>query len=121
MANFLEISVHHGNILDIELEEGKYNAISLRHSVEHLRYPIEELKAIHKALSDDGILLVTTPEHAKDLELIKENHMLPLHLVNYTKETLELLFSKTGFRSVSYESQDTANDIKNMRVLAIKE
>jgi SAM-dependent methyltransferase len=121
MANFLEIPVHHGDILDIELEKGKYNAISLRHSVEHLKDPIEELKALHRALSDDGILLVTTPEHAKDLELIKENHMLPLHIVNYTRETLELLFSKTGFRMTSYESQDTGNDIKNMRVTAIKE
>jgi predicted transcriptional regulator len=47
--------------------------------------------------------------------------MLPLHIVNYTKETLELLFSKTGFKMTSYESQDTGNDIKNMRVTAIFE
>jgi hypothetical protein len=47
--------------------------------------------------------------------------MLPLHIVNYTKETLELLFSKTGFKMTSYESQDTGNDIKNMRVTAVKE
>jgi 2-polyprenyl-3-methyl-5-hydroxy-6-metoxy-1,4-benzoquinol methylase len=121
MATCLEIPVHCGNILDIEFEDRKYKAITLRHSVEHLREPIKELKALHKALSNDGLLFVTTPEHARDLELIKENHMLPLHIVNYTKETLELLFSKTGFKMTSYESQDTGNDIKNMRVTAVKE
>ncbi len=121
MANFLEITVHFGNILDIGFEDNKYDVITLRHSIEHLREPIKELKVLHKALSDDGLLLVTTPEHAKNLELIKEKHMLPLHIVNYTKDTLDLLFSKTGFKMTSYESQNASDDIKNMRVTAIKE
>ena len=121
MVKHLEISVNMGNILDIEFEDNKYDAITLRHSIEHLRNPIKELKVLHKALTNDGLLFVTTPEHAKDLELIKEKHMLPLHIVNYTKDTLDLLFSKTGFKMTSYESQDTSDDIKNMRVTAIKE
>ena len=121
MADHLDIQVHFGNIPELNLELNKYNAITLRHSVEHLRNPIEELSLLHNALTDEGVLLVTTPEHAKDLEVLKNNHMLPLHLVNYTKETLDSMLKRTGFKRLSYESQDTSDDIKNMRVIAIKE
>ncbi len=121
MADHLDITVHFGNIPELNLELNKYNAISLRHSIEHLRNPIEELSLLRNALVDEGVLLITTPEHAKDLELLKNNHMLPLHLVNYTKETLDSMLKRTGFKMLSYESQDTSDDIKNMRVIAIKE
>lgn len=120
MANSLHIPVLFGNIEDVEITPKKYNAITLRHCVEHLRKPIEELKKLHSALVDEGMLFISTPEHAKDIELIKEKHMMPLHLVNYTKDTLDFLLLKTGFKMLSYESLDSETNIKNMRVIAMK-
>jgi 2-polyprenyl-3-methyl-5-hydroxy-6-metoxy-1,4-benzoquinol methylase len=120
MTRTLKIPVFIGNIEDIELEPEKYNVITLRHCVEHLRDPVVELKKLNTALVEEGMLFISTPEHAKDLELIKENHMLPLHLVNYTKDTLDFLLLKTGFKMLSYESLDSESEIKNMRVMAMK-
>lgn len=125
------IIVNYGNILEIDFDEvehslKEFDAIALRHSVEHLAYPIDELLALRARLSDDGVLFITTPEHAKDLDMVSEHHMLPLHLVNYTKETLELLLEKSGFRMVSYTpipaGHFTTNEtnIDCMMVVAVK-
>ena len=120
MANNLNISVMLGNILDINFGEKKYKAISLRHSIEHLRDPINELKVLYNILERNGNLLITTPRHAEDLEIVKKNHMLPLHLVNYTRDTLTYLLSKTGFTILTYEDQDTGKEVNNMRIVAVK-
>jgi len=124
IADALNIQVSNGNILDIEFEKEKYNAITLRHCIEHLREPVKELKVLHGALDKDGVLFITTPRHAEDIENLKKNHMLPLHLVNYTKETINFLLKETGFRMVSYESLGAVrsnDEVLNMRVIAMKE
>lgn len=120
MAKTLNISVLLGNISDIPFEDKKYNAITLRHSIEHMREPIKELNILNKALADNGVLFISTPEHAKDLDLLKEKHMLPLHIVNYTEETLDFLLSKTGFKLAEYESLESDSEIRNMRAIALK-
>jgi SAM-dependent methyltransferase len=120
MATTLNIPVLLGNILDIKFEN-KYTAITLRHCIEHLREPVEELKVLHDVLEDNGTLFITTPEHAKNLKVLKANHMLPLHIVNYTRDTLEFLLSKAGFKILTYESQKNHTGIDNMKVTATKE
>ena len=121
----MNIHVHYGHLLEIDFSPSNYDAISLRHSVEHLTNPVEELKHLGERLTPSGVLFITTPEHAKDPAVLKEKHMLPLHVVNYTEETMQILLEKAGFKMVKYEcipaGHFTTNaDIDCMMVVAAK-
>jgi 2-polyprenyl-3-methyl-5-hydroxy-6-metoxy-1,4-benzoquinol methylase len=121
------IPVHHGNILEINFGEmdKMYDVVALRHSVEHLTNPVEELLYLRAYMEDGGVLFITTPEHANDIELLKEHHMMPLHVANYTKDTIKLLLEKAGFSMVDYTQIPgnhftTNSELDCMMVVAIK-
>jgi 2-polyprenyl-3-methyl-5-hydroxy-6-metoxy-1,4-benzoquinol methylase len=121
-----DIHLLEGELADIELLSGHYDVISLCHSIEHLRQPVLELGKLNQALKKNGILFISTPEHAKDIEILTKHHMLPYHLFNYTKMTLEKMLEKTGFKLVSYDSSKTPSekqgeDINVMTVIAQKQ
>src|SRR5690606_6712860 len=44
------LKVHVGDLLDLDLEEGAYDAVSLWHVFEHLAAPAETLAEIHRLL-----------------------------------------------------------------------
>ncbi len=122
------IEIHYGNVLEIEFGRMKkeYDVVAMRHSVEHLTHPVEELSYLREYMADGGLLYITTPEHANDLELITREHMMPLHVVNYTEDTIKILLEKSGFRFVSYKQipgnhYTTGSHIDCMMIVAIKE
>ena len=121
MEGLLKLNVKMGQIQGLEFEESTYNVVSLRHSNEHLKYPVEDLKHLRRALTDNGILFITTPEHAKDLDVLRENHMLPQHIVNYTKKTITYLLSLAGFKMIKYIDKSNSEGLAEMLVIAIKE
>lgn len=104
LVSLVLIDTHRGFIDTCEMEDGEFDVISMRHVIEHLSNPVADLKKLHKALKDDGILFISTPEHALDQEYFVTNHMLPLHIVNYTRDTLERLLEATGFYIVEYKA-----------------
>lgn len=121
----MNIKVHYGHLQEIDFAPSNYDAIALRHSVEHLCDPIGDLKHLGERLTPSGVLLITTPEHAKDPKVLKENHMLPLHVVNYTEKTLEFMLKKAGFKVIEYEPIPAGHfthnsDLDCMMVVAVK-
>ena len=116
------VNLIEGELLDIQLPECAFDAIAVRHCIEHFRQPIRELEILHKALKSKGLLYVTTPEHAKDMGVLIKNHQLPHHLVNFTKETLTKMLNKTGFDVLEYESYPSGDsEIENMCMIAQKQ
>lgn len=107
-------------IHECTFQDGEFTAISMRHVIEHLHYPVRDLTILHRALADDGVLFITTPTHANDIEYFKTNHMLPLHLINYTRDTLEYLLNKTGFNIVEYKYDASEDSADAMMVVAKK-
>ncbi len=118
MEVVFKIDVLFGELEELNLEENKYQCIAMRHAIEHIRNPVVELKCVYQALKDDGALFISTPEHAKNVEALVENHMLPYHIVNYTRETLEYLLKLVGFKIVHYNS--IPGKIPSMAVVAKK-
>jgi 2-polyprenyl-3-methyl-5-hydroxy-6-metoxy-1,4-benzoquinol methylase len=104
MEVVFDIDVLFGELEELDLEENKYQCISLRHTIEHIRYPVKELTCAYRAMKDDGALFISTPEHAKNVEALIKDHMLPYHIVNYTRETLDYLLKLVGFKIVHYNT-----------------
>lgn len=119
-TDILGIEMHRGYVDEMELEDEEFDAIIMKHVIEHFHDPIADLKILHKALKEHGILYIETPEHAKDLEYFVTNHMLPYHLVNFTRDTLTKLLEQTGFVIEKYESQPNEDSADAMLVVARK-
>lgn len=57
------ITVHVGDLLELDLPRGSYDAITLWHVFEHLAQPEETLRRIHGLLRPGGVLFLSMPNH----------------------------------------------------------
>lgn len=88
------------NSLDglLEVQNGKFDLVSLSHVLEHLKNPVGILKTIKsKLLVEDGLLLIEVPNfYAHDSYEIA-------HLACYTPHTLREVLKQSGFDVVLME------------------
>ncbi len=118
--NTFGIELKQGMLEDLKLEVGIYDVVTMLQSIEHLPDLISDLRKVYSALKEDGILYITAPEHALDREKLRKNHMLPHHIYNFTRDSLEKVLLKTGFKLTSYEGFMARSGIENMNVVAVK-
>jgi len=111
-----KIPVFYGELHELNIEEKTFDVVTMRHVAEHFRNPLVEFKKAHTILKDGGLLLVTTPYFAHDVKDLKRNHMLPLHIVDYSPKTIRAFMEKAGFDIIYF----AAEDVHNMTVLARK-
>ena len=85
-----------------ELNEDKFDLITLNHVFEHLNDPINILAELQKYLKDDGTIIIEVP-HARDilletfnLKFIKNFTFFPEHLILHTRESLEKFTRNSG-------------------------
>ena len=84
------------------------DVVTLFHCLEHLPDPLEKLRAIReKLIADGGNLLIVEVPHARDILLndlkcdkFIEHTLWSQHLVLHTRESLRLLLSHAGFKSI---------------------
>jgi SAM-dependent methyltransferase len=73
---------------------GEMDLIILRHSIEHMLKPVETLKKINRALSDEGLIYVATPDMMHPRTKLRdylnwwEYWFRAVHPYYYSKETL---------------------------------
>ena len=94
----------HSSIDDVN--DRKFDVVTLFHVLEHLDEPIKILKEIYEKINDDGVLIVEVP-HAKDflisflnLEDFKKFSFWSEHLILHTRNSLELFIKAAGFKNV---------------------
>lgn len=79
----------------------KYSVITFFQVIEHLKNPLEYLKAAKKMLKKSGILLITTPNNRSPFRyLLGSNwpvYNTPSHYFFYSKNSLERLLKLAGF------------------------
>ena len=91
------------SVLD-NLKDTKAEVITLWHVLEHVSTINDRLAKIKSLLKDDGILVIAVPmSNSYDADYYGKYwaaYDVPRHLYHFTKETLEQLLSKHGFKLV---------------------
>ena len=80
----------------LKVDDNKFDIIMLIGVMEFIRNPLFLFKQINKKLNPRGIFLVTVPQ-----KLHKDNK---LPIKHYSKEEIELIFSKVGFNILGHKS-----------------
>lgn len=85
-----------------EIDEKKFNVITLWHVLEHVHQLYKTIEQINKILVDDGVLIIAVPNcdswDAKKYGAHWAAWDLPRHIFHFTKKDIEMLFKKYGFR-----------------------
>jgi SAM-dependent methyltransferase len=95
------VTVHTGDLLDLDLPRGAYDAITLWHVLEHLRRPRETLDRIHGLLREGGAIFFSLPNHASWQARVFGPAWFhldpPRHLHGFSPRSLGILLEATGF------------------------
>lgn len=95
------IRIYNLDLLKTPMKSLKFDAITLIHVLEHLERPVEFLRKINSLLSDDGVLLVSTPNtDSLGFKLGKEKwyHLnVQAHVVLFNENSFRKLCERTGF------------------------
>ena len=92
-----------------ELNDDKFDLITLNHVFEHLNDPINILVELQKYLKDDGVIIIEVP-HARDLlletfnlESFKNFTFWSEHLILHTRKSLEIFATNSGLQLKNIE------------------
>lgn len=100
-TQMLKIAVSIGDITQLELPAGQFDAITMWHVLEHVRDPRLSLNEAFRLLKPEGVLFVGVPNLGGwEARVCRDKwfHLdVPRHLVHFPKGRLELLLRETGF------------------------
>lgn len=87
-----------------ELNEKKFDVISLWHVLEHVHQLDRTIEQIKNILLDEGVLIIAVPNcESSDAKKYGEHWAawdVPRHLYHFTKKDINTLFERSGFRLV---------------------
>jgi SAM-dependent methyltransferase len=90
-----------GDLTELDLPAGHFDAVVLFEVIEHLPDPVRHLTECHRVLRKGGALLLTTPNFSSlSRRLLGERWRVvdPEHLVLFTSRGLRVALERAGFR-----------------------
>lgn len=82
---------------DLEKVPGRYDLVSMIHSLEHMPAPLSTLKAAARLLEDRGALFIEVP----DVESSPFDLLVADHLCHFSADTLRYLASRAGLTATT--------------------
>jgi SAM-dependent methyltransferase len=82
-----------GSLHDMPIENEIFDAVLCTQVFEHLEWPRESAKEMHRVLKPDGKLYVTVP-------MAQNEHQVPYDFFRYTSYGLESIFKHAGFHGI---------------------
>lgn len=115
-----KIKMYNGYLGNVaELEEKKFDVITMHHVLEHVEEPVQLIENIKKYLNRDGLLFIEVPNCNSYLSIFADlvykirglnwsNRVSPLHApfhkFGYTPKSLKFLLEKCGYSICSYKT-----------------
>lgn len=103
---------------DLEEYLGKkqFDVIRINHVLEHLEDPNETLHVAYQLLKDKGNLIIGLPNFNTAAKIFKEFFALhlPYHRHHYTKQSINILLKKKGFKVVYYKTKSTSAFVSSL-------
>jgi SAM-dependent methyltransferase len=94
-----------GTLATVELEDGAYDAVVFRHSLEHTGDPVRDLRRVAATLAPEGLLLITVPNfgcwQARRFAGCWYHLDLPRHRTHFTESALRHALQDAGMECLS--------------------
>jgi 2-polyprenyl-3-methyl-5-hydroxy-6-metoxy-1,4-benzoquinol methylase len=110
--HFNNIKILKKDIYDID--SGKFDFITLNHSLEHMKDHFKVFNRLNELLSDDGTLLIRVPVVGYAWRKYGANWIEldpPRHFIIHSKNSLNILAASTGFEIIKILHDSTALEI----------
>lgn len=106
----LNVPVYQGELLDLPLRANYYEAVNMRHSIEHIPDDIAVLGKVLKILKPGGVLCIATPNsyglHAWVYGKQWPHWDLKHHVNFYSKNSLQRLVTNAGFEIIEASTEE---------------
>ena len=93
-----------GILPGIRFQTNQFDAITMSHSIEHMHFPLEALREVHRILRPGGRLWIATPNFSSiGHRRFRENWVAldpPRHLMLFTQNSLRGLLERSGFKNI---------------------
>ena len=114
-AHNLGLNVFQGNLFEAHLPAASFDAVVLKHVIEHLPSPSAALKEINRILKPGGQVILWLP-NADSFEAhlfgkYWHGYDLPRHLFAFTKHTVTDLLERQGFEVFRVQHGHFPNDL----------
>ena len=100
----LGLEIFEGRLLDANLTAGQFTAATLWDVLEHTFNPLETLRAVHRLLEADGIVVIAVPNYESWDRLIFGQYWIgydaPRHLYVFPRDVLCNMLACAGFEVV---------------------
>jgi SAM-dependent methyltransferase len=118
------LRVHVGTLPHPDLRPESFDAVTMRHSFEHVHSPRGVLRAAWEVLRKGGVLLVIVPNFAswsfRRFQHDWQPLELPRHLTHFTPQTLSAMAEAERFRILSMGSFSKAKIIRKSAEYAVQ-
>jgi SAM-dependent methyltransferase len=99
------------------LPGGKFDAVFACEVVEHLKFPNEVFQQLKDLLNEEGVLILRTMLHHKDLDLVNWWYLRDAtHVVFYSLKTIEWLCKCYGLELILQEKHFLSLRLKSSRI-----
>jgi 2-polyprenyl-3-methyl-5-hydroxy-6-metoxy-1,4-benzoquinol methylase len=113
------LQVFAGRLLDVELPESTFDAVTFWHSLEHMPDPMGALRAASALLRPGGHVFVAVPSIDSAQARLFGKHWyhldVPRHIVHFTRRGLEQMMASCGLETAVVVLGSPGHDVAGMR------
>lgn len=103
----LGIKILSSTLEECDFKDAFFDVVVMLDVIEHLHSPRSALQIINRILKPEGLLVITTPDVDSFLSRLLQAKWWGInrhHLYYFSRNTLEDIFERTGFRTLCYKS-----------------